>query len=54
MQYIAALGDPAASSSTGAQSWGLWREDPGRRGVFLKSFEGQLLPTGFAPARVEV
>ena len=28
-QYIAALGDPGATSGTGAESWGLWPEDPG-------------------------
>ena len=29
-QYIAALGDPGATSGNGAQSWGLWSQDPGR------------------------
>jgi len=28
-QFIAALGDPDATSGNGAQSWGLWRLDPG-------------------------
>ncbi len=32
-QYIAALGEPGATSGTGAQSWGLWsQQDPGPRG----------------------
>ena len=26
-QYIAALGDPGATSGTGAQSWGLWNQE---------------------------
>ena len=33
IQFIAALGDPTASSGTGAQDWGLWREDPGPQGA---------------------
>jgi hypothetical protein len=50
-QFIAALGDPAASSGTGAQTWGLWREDPGPRGVWLNNFEPQLVVSGgVAPA----
>ena len=27
-QYIAALGDPGATSGNGAQAWGLWSQDP--------------------------
>jgi hypothetical protein len=38
-QFIAALGDPASSSGTGAESWGIWRVDPGPRGVRLERFE---------------
>jgi hypothetical protein len=38
-QFIAALGDPGASSGNGAQSWGLWRVDPGPRGVWLNRYE---------------
>ncbi len=34
-QFIAALGDPGATSGSGAQSWGLWPLDPGPRGVEL-------------------
>ena len=37
-QFIAALGDPAATSGSGAQSWGLWRRDPGPRGVWLVKY----------------
>ena len=36
-QFIAALGDPGATSGSGAQSWGLWTLDPGPRGVALNS-----------------
>ncbi len=47
--FIAALGDPAASSGSGAKDWGIWRIDPGPRGVYLKDFQRQL-GTGKAPA----
>ena len=30
IRFIAALGDPKASSGTGAETWGLWRDDPGK------------------------
>ena len=50
-QYIAALGDPDASSGSGAQSWGLWRKDPGPRGVWLKHFDQLQLAGGVAPAQ---
>ena len=50
-QFIAALGDPDASSGVGAQTWGLWRKDPGPRGVWLKNYERQLVARdGVAPA----
>lgn len=44
MQYIAALGDANASQGGAgeAQKWGLWRQDPGPRGVFLRDFESKL------------
>lgn len=41
-QFIAALGDPDATSGTGADKWGLWVEDPGPRGVFLRDYENKL------------
>jgi hypothetical protein len=31
-QYIAVLGDPRTTAGNGAQSWGLWSQDPGPRG----------------------
>ena len=50
-QYIAALGDPEASSGTGAQKWGLWTIDPGPRGVWLKNYADLEAAGGVAPAR---
>ena len=38
-QYIAALADPGANSGTGAEKWGIWRLDPGPRGVRLGSYD---------------
>jgi hypothetical protein len=49
-QYIAALGDPGATSGIGADAWGLWRLDPGPRGVRLTSYE-TLKADGVAPAQ---
>lgn len=50
-QFIAALGDPDASSGKGAQSWGLWRKDPGPRGVWLKNYDQLQAAGGVAPAQ---
>ncbi len=50
-QFIAALGDPDATSGSGAQSWGLWRLDPGPRGVWLKNYEQLKAAGGVAPAQ---
>ncbi len=50
-QYIAALGDPNATSGTGAQTWGLWRKDPGPRGVWLRRFDRLKTTGGVAPAK---
>ena len=50
-QFIAALGDPGATSGSGAQSWGLWRVDPGPRGVWLDSYEQLKAAGGVAPAQ---
>ncbi|KAI2497266.1 hypothetical protein MHU86_17230 [Fragilaria crotonensis] len=38
-QFIAALGDPKASSGNEANEWGLWKVDPGPRGVYLKNYD---------------
>ena len=50
-QFIAALGDPAADSGSGAETWGLWRIDPGPRGVWLRHFEDLEAAGGLAPAQ---
>jgi hypothetical protein len=48
-QYIAALAEPKATSGNNAETWGLWRQDPGPRGVRLGSYE-RLASAGTAPA----
>ena len=50
-QFIAALGDPDAMSGSNAHSWGLWRQDPGPRGVRLSRFERLKAADGVAPAQ---
>jgi hypothetical protein len=50
-QYIAALGAPDATSGTGAERWGLWRKDPGPRGVWLRRFDRLKNSGGVAPAK---
>ena len=50
-QYIAALGDPGATSGSGAQLWGLWPLDPGPRGVKLHRYQSLKDAGGIAPAR---
>jgi hypothetical protein len=50
VQYIAALGDPAATSGSNAQDWGLWRVDPGPRGVKLGDFEKLAAKKNVTPA----
>ena len=50
-QYIAALGNPGATSGNGAQLWGLWPLDPGPRGVKLHRFQSLKDAGGVAPAR---
>jgi hypothetical protein len=47
-QYIAALGQRDATSGNNAETWGLWRQDPGPRGVRLKAFDR--LQNDVAPA----
>jgi hypothetical protein len=37
-QFIAALGDPGVTSGNGAQSWGLWNQDPGPRACKLDHY----------------
>ena len=49
-QYIAALGAPDARSGNDAQTWGLWRQDPGPRGVPLSEYRHLKASGGVAPA----
>lgn len=49
-QFIAALAPPDATSGDNAQDWGLWRLDPGPRGVTLAQFERLKANGGVAPA----
>jgi hypothetical protein len=49
-QYIAALGDPGATSGTGAETWGFWEVDPGPRGVWSTDFADLMANGGTAPA----
>lgn len=51
VQFIAALGAPEATSGTGAQHWGIWREDPGPRGVRLTEYDTIERAGGTAPAQ---
>jgi hypothetical protein len=50
-QFIAALGDPTATSGIGAEEWGLWPVDPGPRGVRLENYEQLNAAGGVAPAQ---
>ena len=52
-QFIAALGDPDATSGSNAQLWGLWVKDPGPRGVRLSGYELLMAAGGLAPAQWE-
>lgn len=48
-QYIAALGDPTATSGDDAQTWGFWSVDPGPRGVWISDYPDLLAAAGLAP-----
>lgn len=54
-QFIAAAIDPVHgegikfSSGTGAGAWGIWRVDPGPRGVQLREFDRLQSTGGVAP-----
>lgn len=50
-QYIAALGRDDATSGDNAQLWGLWRRDPGPRGVGLEDYGRLQAAGGVAPAQ---
>ena len=49
-QYIAALAEPTAKSGNNAQTWGLWRVDPGPRGVPLTRYQRLIEVGGVAPS----
>jgi hypothetical protein len=49
-QFIAALAAPEATSGDNAQLWGVWRRDPGPRGVRLDHFAQLQSAKGVAPA----
>lgn len=49
-QYIAALAPEGATSGTGAESWGLWRDDPGPEGVWLRFYQTLKQAGNRAPA----
>lgn len=50
LQYIAALAPEAARSGTGAETWGLWRVDPGPIGVWLRLYQTLQAAGNIAPA----
>ena len=52
LMYIAALGPENARSGNNAQTWGLWRRDPGPIGVWLRLYQtlrkaGNIAPAGW-------
>jgi len=49
--FIAALGDPEASSGVGSGEWGVWPIDPGPRGVELRNYKSIVAKDGIVPAR---
>ncbi len=50
-QFIAALAEPGATAGNNAHTWGLWRQDPGPRGVELDSYARLKAAGGVAPAK---
>src|SRR5277367_4430402 len=50
-QFIAALGDPGATSGSGAQSWGVWSQDPGPRACKLDHYSQLKAAGGVAPSQ---
>ncbi len=48
-QYIAALGNPMATSGKDAGVWGIWTVDPGPRGVWTEDFADLVANGGLAP-----
>ncbi len=50
-QFIAALGDPGATSGNGAQLWGFWNQDPGPRACKLDHYPQLKAAGGVAPSQ---
>tara|TARA_B100000686_G_C16532459_1_gene833058 strand:+ start:203 stop:898 length:696 start_codon:yes stop_codon:yes gene_type:complete len=50
IQYIAALAPEGATSGTGAETWGLWKVDPGPIGVWLRLYQALQKAGNIAPA----
>ncbi len=50
-QFIAALGNPGATSGNGAQSWGFWNQDPGPRACKLDHYDQLKAAGNVAPAQ---
>lgn len=50
-QFIAALAAPGANGGSNAEEWGIWRLDPGPRGVRLDHYDRLLAAGGIPPAR---
>ena len=53
LQFVAALGNPEASSGSGAEAWGIWELDPGPRGVWLDRFDRLQEAGGVSPSNWE-
>jgi hypothetical protein len=49
-QYIAALAPEGATSGTGAETWGLWKVDPGPIGVWLRFYQALQKAGNIAPS----
>src|SRR6201986_1309263 len=50
-QFIAALGDPGATSGNSEQSWGFWNQDPGPRACKLDHYPQLKANGGLAPSQ---
>ena len=49
-QYIAALASEGATSGSGAETWGIWKVDPGPIGVWLRFYQALQKAGNIAPA----
>jgi hypothetical protein len=56
IQFLAALGDPHATRGRidwQNQPWGIWKVDPGPRGVYLRDYDRVLVPSAAAKEEAE-